>query len=126
MERANTSVTVWVGFREYKITAEIKELDEYVNDLLFKTYYTYSSLEKYANGSKKELVSPDLYVELITRVSGKLETKQQKVKGTLWPKNVDSNYTRILTEFGLCHSFHSKLAYYFEITYLSKVCQHCL
>ncbi|CAH1373761.1 unnamed protein product [Tenebrio molitor] len=106
--------------KEYKITAEIKELDEYVNDLLFKTYYTYSSLEKYANGSKKELVSPDLYVELITRVSGKLETKQQKVKGTLWPKNVDSNYTRILTEFGLCHSFHSKLAYYFEITNFTR------
>lgn len=91
---------------------------------MFSTYDTYFKLEKYANGSEEDVVPTELYYELINFTSFRIP-KNPKGKAiityTTWPKNTEGEYSLVLTEFGLCHCFHSKLAQFFNIEYFQFV-----
>ncbi|XP_015840939.1 sodium channel protein Nach-like [Tribolium castaneum] len=102
---------------KYNISASVEQLEGYVDDLLFTTYENYSSLEKYANGSQDDFVPTDLYLELVNFTSFRIpkNSNKTKIKYSEWPKNVNGEYSFVLTEFGFCQCFHSKVAGFFNI-----------
>lgn len=82
-----------------------------MNDLAFGNYLTYHTYEKYANGSKREYLKPEEYLEFLLEA---VPTDQGFVpKEQVFPLNQERPLYRIITERGICFTVNPSNGIYY-------------
>lgn len=103
--------------REYDIAKNDSDFQSYLYDLTFGNYLTYKDFDKYANGSKRDYLPTNIYIDLIQNISNRINAdsgKSARTKKTMHPFGKDRSFNFIFTEYGPCTAYHSELATYFN------------
>ncbi|XP_060526565.1 uncharacterized protein LOC132702135 [Cylas formicarius] len=88
----------------------------------------YKNYEKYANGSRKELLTPDRYMDVLDQMvmtyGIEKPGKKKRISAIKYPLNTVAPFQRIFTELGPCTAFNPGVGIYYTPLFLNSSKQY--